>query len=100
MLFLRWVTHFLGVDYGTTYGHWVWYNFWSGVAGSFLVGVITWSILYYLNHTCHAKTSCFRWGKYSAANGTFKLCYRHHPDFKGRKPTRELIHRLHEESKR
>ena len=25
------------------------------------------------------------------------LCYRHHPDYKGKKPTHELIHRLHAE---
>ena len=25
------------------------------------------------------------------------MCYRHHPDFQGRKPTHELIERLHRE---
>ena len=36
-------------------------------------------------------------GQHPAADGQFLLCYRHHPDFQGRKPTRELIERLHRE---
>ena len=28
------------------------------------------------------------------------LCYRHHPDYMGKKPTHELIHRLHAEHKK
>ena len=31
------------------------------------------------------------------AGGQFHFCYRHHPDFQGRKPTHELIQRLHHE---
>jgi len=27
------------------------------------------------------------------------LCYRHHPDYAGKKPAHELIHRLHAEHK-
>jgi hypothetical protein len=29
--------------------------------------------------------------------GQFSLCYRHHPDYQGKKPTVELIQRLHHE---
>ena len=32
-----------------------------------------------------------------AAGGPFLLCHRHHPDYRGRKPTHELIVRLHRE---
>jgi len=33
----------------------------------------------------------------SSAGGQFLLCYRHHPDYRGKKPTHELIERLHRE---
>lgn len=98
MFIVHWVVHFLGVDYGVEYGHWVWYNFWSDVAGSFIIGMLVWLGTYYIHHTCHDNTMCFRWGKYEAANGIFKLCWKHHPDM-AVKPHRELIARLHKESK-
>ena len=94
------IVHLLGVDYGLPYGHWGWYNFWSGVGGSFLIASVTWLFagfpLWYYHHSCHDHPACLRWGKYAAAGGTFKLCWKHHPDM-GVKPHRELIHRLHRE---
>jgi hypothetical protein len=93
------LVHFLGLDYGVAYGHLVWYNFWSGVAGSFLVASIVWTVAYYINHTCHDHPTCFRWGKYPAANGMFKLCWKHHPDM-GVRPHREMIRALHDEYKK
>lgn len=93
----HWFVHLLGVDYQVVYGHWIWYNFWSGVAGSFLIGMIVFLLTYYLHHTCHNSRWCLRWGKYEAAGGLFKLCYRHHPDLDGVRPHRELIQRLHRE---
>ena len=45
---------------------------------------------------CH-EPSCWRVGTHPAAGGQFMLCYRHHPDYMGKKPTHELIHRLHAE---
>jgi hypothetical protein len=33
----------------------------------------------------------------SGGGGQLSLCYRHHPDYQGKKPTRELIQRLHRE---
>jgi hypothetical protein len=40
---------------------------------------------------------CWRVGTHPAAGGQFLLCYRHHPDFQGRRPTYETIERLHRE---
>jgi hypothetical protein len=93
----HWLVHFLGVDYGVAYGHWIWYNFWSGVAGSFLVGAVVVGSSWYLNHTCHDSWRCLRYGRYEAAGGMFRLCRHHHPDLKGTRPHRELIARLHRE---
>lgn len=94
------IVHIMGLDYGVAYGHLVWYNFWSGIAGSFLVGVIAYVVLWYWHHTCHASWKCLRYGKYDAAGGMFKLCAKHHPDIQGRKITAELIHELHLDHKR
>lgn len=101
MLLTVWhgIVHFLGVDYGVAYGHWIWYNFWSGWAGSFFVGTIVYFTLFYWHRTCHHSWKCLRLGKYQAADGLFKLCHLHHPDLEGRRPTGELIARLHREHK-
>jgi hypothetical protein len=93
----HWIVHFLGVDYGAAYGHWIWYNFWSGVAGSFLIGLFVFGSTWYFNHTCHDSSRCLRYGRYEAAGGMFKLCRHHHPDLKGTRPHGELIERLHRE---
>lgn len=92
----HWLVHFFGVDDGAPYGHWVPYNFWSGVAGSFLVGMLVWTTLWWLNGTCHASPWCLRRGRHPAAGGTFSLCWKHHPEM-GERPCLEMIHRLHRE---
>ena len=97
MILVRFVIHFFGIDYGAPYGHWVPYNFWSGVAGSFLTAAIAFAITWYFSHTCHDSFWCFRYGRYPAAGGTFTLCRHHHPDLAGQRPHRELIHALHRE---
>lgn len=95
----HWVVHFFGCDYGAPYGHFVPYNFWSGVAGSFLSAALAAGIAWYLSHTCHDSWRCFRYGRYQAAGGTFRLCRHHHPDMRGQRPHREMISRLHAEWK-
>lgn len=92
----HWLVHFAGVDYGAPYGRWVPYDFWSGIAGSFIIGVIVWTALWWFHGTCHASPWCFRFGRHPAADGTFKLCWKHHPDM-GERPRLEMIHRLHRE---
>jgi hypothetical protein len=96
--FLHWLCHVTGCDYGLSYGHFGWYNLWSGFAGG--VRVFEWGALgglVYYHHTCHDSPGCLRWGRYPAAGGLFRLCARHHPDLQGKHPRRELIHRLHRE---
>jgi catechol 2,3-dioxygenase-like lactoylglutathione lyase family enzyme len=43
------------------------------------------------------EPGCWRVGNHSAAGGQFYLCYQRHPDYQGKKPTAELIARLHRE---
>jgi hypothetical protein len=93
------IVHIMGVDYGLPYGRWGWYNFWSGIAGSFLVGAVVFGVTFWWRGTCHSSWRCLRHGRYAAAGGMYKLCHRHHPDLRGVKPHRELIHRLHAEWK-
>jgi hypothetical protein len=94
---VHWLVHFFGCDYGAPYGVWVPYDFWSGVAGSFLVGVTVFLATWYVRSTCHDSWKCWRIGRYPAAGGVFKLCRHHHPDLRGQRPRRDLIERLHRE---
>ena len=95
---LHFLIHIFGIDYTLPYGHWGWYDFWSGVAGSFLVGLSVYGGSRWAHGTCH-QPMCFRRGKHEAAGGAFKLCWKHHPDI-GQKPHAELIERLHREWQR
>ena len=74
------------------------YGLLSGVGGAIPdvmlpLGALAW----WWNHTCHDSPRCLRWGRYPAAGGVFKLCSVHHPDLQGKRPRRDLIHRLHRE---
>jgi hypothetical protein len=72
-----------------------WYGFNSGAAGAFYMSALPALGLLWYHHTCHDSPWCLRWGKYPAAGGLFRLCRHHHPDLQGKRPRRELIHRLH-----
>jgi hypothetical protein len=75
------------------------YGFWSGVGSDIaefsLVGA-AFTGVYQLTRkfNCHQRR-CWRVGTHEAAGGQFLLCSRHHPDYRGKKPTRELIEQLH-----
>jgi len=77
------------------------YGFWSGFGSDLeefgILGAIG-AAIYSLvrKYNCH-EPGCWRIGNHPAADGQFHLCYRHHPDFQGKKPTHELIERLHRE---
>ena len=90
--------HTLGIDDRFHYGTWDWYNFWSGVAGSFLIGLGAAAILAWWHTTCHYSWKCLRPGRHPAAGGLFKLCWRHHPDL-GTRPHHSTIRRLHRDWK-
>jgi hypothetical protein len=93
--------HWLQVHTGTVDEPGPYYGFWSGfgsdleefgILGAIAAGI--YSLVRKFN--CH-EPGCWRLGNHPAAGGQFNLCYRHHPDFQGRKPTYELIERLHRE---
>jgi hypothetical protein len=94
--------HIAGIDYGVRYGLWVWYNMWSGIGGSFLTSILTSSflafIIWWRGFSCHQSPWCFRHGRYAMSGGTFKACWKHHPDH-GRKLTWEEKLRHHEDWK-
>jgi hypothetical protein len=97
----RQVGHWLQVRTGITNESGAYYGFWSGFGSDLeefgILGAIGAGIYQLIKkYNCH-EPGCWRIGQHSAAGGQFQLCYRHHPDYEGRKPTRELIERLHRE---
>jgi Protein of unknown function (DUF3040) len=77
------------------------YGFWSGFGSDLAeisvlgaVGTAVYQLVKKFN--CH-QPGCWRVGNHPAAGGQFMLCYRHHPDYRGRPPGAELIERLHRE---
>src|SRR6266568_2790913 len=92
-----WLQLHLGIvdEAGPYYGFWS--GFGSDIAELSILGA-TGTAVYQLTKkfNCHAP-GCWRVGNHPAAGGQFMLCYRHHPDYRGRHPTRELIERLHRE---
>ncbi|HXY72955.1 MAG TPA: hypothetical protein VEM41_10450 [Actinomycetota bacterium] len=96
------VTHWLEVHTGTVNEPGPYYGFWSGfgsdIAEFGVIGVIGTGVYQLVKkYNCH-EPGCWRVGNHPAAGGQFVLCYRHHPDFKGKRPTHELIERLHREN--
>lgn len=92
-----WMFYPLGVCTGKACG----YQWWSGIAGSFLLGGGIWSGIgmAYWHHQCHAP-ACLRLGKHPTADGTHRLCARHHPDLPDdRKSTLSEIHERHHAAK-
>ena len=95
------------------FGHWFqvhtgivnetgpYYGFWSGFGSDLtefgVIGAIATAVYQMVKkYNCHYP-GCWRVGNHPAADGQFSLCYRHHPDYQGKKPTADLIHRLHRE---
>src|SRR5215471_5194540 len=97
----RQFNHWLGVHTGTLNEPGPYYGFWSGFGSDLeefgILGAIG-AAIYQLvrKYNCH-EPGCWRIGQHPAAGGQFLLCYRHHPDYQGKKPTHELIQRLHRE---
>ena len=97
----RQVGYWLQVHTGTINESGPFYGFWSGFGSDLeefgILGAIGAGIYQLVKkYNCH-EPGCWRVGQYHAAGGQFLLCYRHHPDYQGRKPTHELIQRLHRE---
>lgn len=77
------------------------YGFFSGFGSdlgeyAILTAVAHGVYLHWSHINCH-EPRCLWVGKYPAADGAFKYCHRHHPDFGGKPPTREHIHQRHSE---
>jgi hypothetical protein len=93
------VNHWLAVHTGTVNESGPYYGFWSGfgsdIAELGILGAIATGIYQAVRKfNCH-EPGCWRVGTHQAAGGQFLLCYRHHPDFHGVKPTHDLIVRMH-----
>jgi hypothetical protein len=97
------IDHWLAVHTGTVNEPGPYYGFWSGFGSDLtevgVIGAISTGIYQLVKrYNCH-EPGCWRVGTHPADGGQFSLCYRHHPDFQGQKPTHEMIARLHREQK-
>jgi hypothetical protein len=99
--YARLAGHWLQVHTGVVNEPGPYYGFWSGFGSDLeefgilgAIGAGVYSLV--KKYNCH-EPGCWRLGNHPAAGGQFNLCYRHHPDFQGKKPTHELIERLHRE---
>ena len=93
------VNHWLAVHTGTVNEPGPYYGFWSGFGSDLaelsILGAIGTGVYQLVKkYNCH-EPGCWRVGTHPAAGGQFLLCYRHHPDFRGTRPTHEMIERLH-----
>jgi hypothetical protein len=97
----RLVGHWLQVHAGPVDEPGPYYGFWSGFGSDLtefgIIGAIsTAAYQLFKKYNCH-QPGCRRVGNHPAAGGQFSLCYRHHPGYRGKKPTHELIQQLHRE---
>ena len=95
------VGSWLAVHTGTDDLSGPWYGFWSGFGSDLaeltLIGAVATGVYQIVRkYNCH-EPRCWRVGTHPAAGGQFLLCYRHHPDFQGKRPTHEMIERLHQQ---
>ena len=95
------VNHWLAVHTGTVNEPGPYYGFWSGfgsdIAEFGILGAIGTAVYQQIKkYNCH-EPGCWRIGTHPAAGGKFVLCYHHHPDYHGTKPTHDLIDRMHRE---
>jgi hypothetical protein len=93
------VNHWLAVHTGTVNEPGPYYGFWSGFGSDLaefaIIGTIGTGVYQLVKkYNCH-QPRCWRVGNHPAAGGQFMLCYRHHPDYQGKRPTGETIARLH-----
>jgi hypothetical protein len=93
------VNHWLAVHTGTVNEPGPYYGFWSGFGSDLaelsILGAIGTGVYQLVKkYNCH-EPGCWRVGTHPAAGGQFLLCYHHHPDFRGKRPTHEMIERLH-----
>jgi hypothetical protein len=101
ILYASTVNHWLAVHTGTINESGPYYGFWSGFGSDLaefgILGAIGTGIYQLVKkYNCH-EPGCWRVGTHPAAGGQFLLCYRHHPDYHGLKPTHDMIVRLHRE---
>ena len=104
VLYARSAGHWLQVHTGTVNEPGPYYGFWSGfgsdIAEFGILGAAATGLYGLVKKVnCH-QPGCWRIGTHPAAGGQFMLCYLHHPDYMGKKPTQELINRLHAEHKK
>lgn len=84
------VMHFFGLDNASG----PFYLFWSGIAGSFLVGLSVWAGTTWAHRTCHVwwcpRRAMF---DFTGPGGfSYRLCRKCHPEHPGERITRKRLY--------
>lgn len=79
MIFVHFLNHICGFDYGLRYGSFSWYDAWSGFLSDLqefaIIGLVAGA---YKKHQCHDQ-HCWRLGWYPAVEGNnWHYCKTHH----------------------
>jgi len=89
-----WFVHVTGTDNGGKYGHWNWYNFWSGFESDIVqIALLGGLIQLYRRHNCCVH-KCWRIAKITVEGTGLVVCIAHRPDVK-EKQRREKAERLY-----
>lgn len=77
MVFWRFLVHWTGSDYGAPYGHFVPYDFVSGIFGGSAFLTAAWVML--RRHNCEVHR-CWRLGRHVVEGTGHHVCRRHNPE--------------------
>jgi len=99
MIIIHWLNHIMGSDYGLPYGHFAWYNLWSGFMGAVPdILLITGFWAWYASRNCHVHR-CWRVGLHAVDGIPYRTCRRHHPVMNGRVTAQDIAD-MHQAARR
>ncbi len=96
----HWIVHVTGCDYTAPYGHFVWYDFHSGIGSNLqlIAAILIAPLILYRKHNCGQRW-CWRIGRHELKDPvtglSHMLCRRHHPDHPGKPVSAEHVMRIH-----
>jgi hypothetical protein len=75
---MGWLWHLLGFDYGLPYGHFSWYDAWSGFGSDIGEVAVVGGLVTLVRHQTCEVHRCWRLGRHQTA-AQHRVCRKHHP---------------------